>query len=100
MAFNLLFEFTGSVDWTELHRLACSRQRVVEWFPVPASTPGEPDGLAASVPLKHAGDAAWLELHESLRAITAAFPASVINLYTGTAVPESEWHTIREYLRS
>jgi hypothetical protein len=94
MSYNLMAEVEGGVDWASLHALAMRRSAYVEYFPI-LEEAGVPGALGISLPKRSATEEGWAELQDVLRALIREGHASIIDMYSGSAVREPDIHALR-----
>jgi hypothetical protein len=91
MAYTLMAESKGPVDWAALHGAVMPLRKRVEVFPIPAS-----NGLGISVPQRLRNDMAWEEIVQLADLLRSRFGMEFCDLQTGDPVNADTMEALRQ----
>jgi hypothetical protein len=91
MAYTLMAESKGAIDWAALHGAVMPLRKRIEIFPIPAS-----NGLGLSVPQRLRNDLAWEEFTQILDVLQKKFGMEVFDLSTGTKVAAETLDAVKQ----
>lgn len=83
MAFNIIAESKGKMDYDSIHSALFKQNLPFDFFPMPAKGLNGGDAIGICVPLKNCSDETWEILKPILKSLKSKFNCDVYDLYGG-----------------
>src|SRR5215210_2819020 len=94
VAYNLMAEARESINWAAMLEQLRGCGDVVEYFPIPATSPTEADAIGISIPAQQAPTNAWRELECALKLLLQC-GMEVTDLYAASRVTVESLDKVR-----
>lgn len=98
MAFNVLCESAEKIDFVSLRQTVGAYSKL-EITPMPGLGIKDGDAFGISVPAKHCGEGAFIEMNAFLKTLFSLdWKLDIYNLYSNELIKEESVYSLREYL--